>query len=269
MINRPINPARLLNGALAALVCVFAVPCGGAVRPLTVLDARESSRLILKQEPPHYPVLARLNYIEGLVRAELVVSPTGEVAHAHVVDGNPLLAEALLSVVPQWRYHPLVENGRRTSFLTVVEIKFALHYADSASVPPNAESDFSRQVKPPELLTGPEKPASNDPIVRLRLLIDEEGKLVDSSMLKGNVALFEAANAIIQKWSFQPARWGTLFVPWYFDVDVHVNDAPSQASLRGPDGFEASQTSFPAGKTNTSPFLAKEKAMLPDGLNEE
>jgi hypothetical protein len=268
MINRPKNRARLLNGALAALVCVFAVPCGDAVQPLTVLDARETSRLVLKQDPPDYPVVAKLNYIEGLVHAELVVSPTGEVARAHVVDGNPLFAEALFSVVPQWRYRPLVANGRRTPFLTVVEIKFSLHYADPASVPPNAESDFSRQVKPPEVLTGPEKPASNDPAVRLRLLIDGEGKVIDSSLLKGSVALFEAAKGIVQKWSFRPARWGALCVPWYLDVDVHVNNAPSRASLRAPDGFEASQTSFPASKTNTSPWLAEGKVRLLDGLNE-
>ena len=258
MINHPKHRGRLLYGALAALVCVFAVPCGAAVRPTTVLDAKESSRLILKQEPPDYPVIARLNYIEGLVHAELVVSPTGEVARAHVLDGNPILAEALLSAVPQWRYRPLVTNGRRTPFLTVVEIKFVLHYADIVSVPPNAESDFSRQVRPPEVVTGPEKPASDDPAVRLRLLIDGEGKVIDSSVLKGSVALFEAANSIVQKWSFRPARWGTLFVPWYVDVDVHVNNALSRAILRAPDGFEASQTSFPASKTNASPLLPEE-----------
>jgi len=144
----------------------------------------------------------------------------------------------LLSVVPQWRYRPLVANGRRTPFLTVVEIRFALHYADPASIPRNAEADFSRQVKPPEVLTGPEKLASNDPLVRLRLLIDGEGKLVDSSLLKGNIDWFEAANGIVRKWSFRPARWGALFVPWYLDVDVHVNNAPSQTSLRAPAGPE-------------------------------
>jgi len=195
---------------------------------LTVLDAKESSSLALRQDLPGYPPVARLNYIEGLVHAQLVVSPTGEVTRAHVLDGNPLLAEALLSVIPQWRYRPLVSNGRRTPFITVVEIRFSLHYADPSFVPPNAESDFRRQVKPPEVLAGPEKPASNDPVVRLHLLIDREGKVIDSSLLKGSVMLLEQAKGIVRKWSFRPAHWGALCVPWYLDVNVHVNNPPSR-----------------------------------------
>jgi TonB family protein len=242
MINLHKYGALLLKGVLIAQVCLFELPCAWAqrtmgIQQLPVLGAEEVSRLVLNQTPPNYPVLARLNFIQGRVRIEIRVSPEGRVIHAHVLNGNPLFAAAVLSRVPEWRYRPLMSGGRPASFLTVVEINFSLRYKDPGSVPPDAESDFSRQVKPPEVITAPENSASNHPLVHLLLLINREGKVIDTGILKGTPLLFEAAKKSLEKWSFRPARWGTLSVPWYLEVDVPVNDAPDQADFREPNGL--------------------------------
>jgi hypothetical protein len=60
----------------------------------------------------------------------------------------------------------------------------------------------------------------------MRLLVDTEGKVVDSEILKGIPTQIERARKSIERWSFRPARWGALAVPWYFDVDVPVSNDP-------------------------------------------
>jgi len=191
---------------------------------IPALGAKQASRLLFFQISPEYPVLAKVNYIEGRVQVQLVVSPDGTVASAHVLSGNPLLAAAVLDSVQAWRYHPYVGKGGPTSFRTRVDVNFAIGKRDLDLVPTQAESDFRRQVKPPEVLTGPENASGTDPSVRLRLLVSDKGKVMDSEFLKGIPSLFERAMKIIKRWSFRPARWGTLTVPWYLEVDVAVDN---------------------------------------------
>jgi TonB family protein len=177
-----------------------------------------------------------VNYIQGRVRVQLVVSADGSVVEAHVLSGNPLLAAAVLDRVRMWRYRPYVAQGGSTSFETAVDVNFTLRIKNVDLAPAQAESDFRRQVKPPEVLARPEKAASTDPSVRLRLLVNAEGKVIDSEILKGIPSLFKGARKSIERWSFRPARWGSLSVPWYLDVDVPVYNAPAQAGTRLPSG---------------------------------
>jgi hypothetical protein len=153
-----------------------------------------------------------------------------------VLSGNPLLAAAVLNSVYEWRYRPFVVKGGSTPFTTYVEVNFTFHSRHLELPPPQADSDFSRQVKPPEVLTRPEEGGSTHSSVRLRLLVNEEGKVIDSEIIKGVASDFEEARKSIEQWSFRPARWGALSVPWYLEVDVPVYNAPVQADVRSPNG---------------------------------
>jgi len=232
---------RYFKGMSIALLCLLELPHAWAQRAeggqqLLVLDAKKAAGLLLNQAPLEYPALAKVNYIQGRVRVQLVVSAAGSVAGAHVLSGNPLLAAAVLNSVRMWHYRPLVAQGGSTSFATAVDVNFTLRTRRMDLAPAQAESDFRRQVKPPEVLARPEKTASTDPSVRLRLLVNAEGKVIDSGILNGIPSLFEGAKKSIERWSFRPARWGALSVPWYLDVDVPVYNAPSQAGTRSPSG---------------------------------
>ena len=227
------------------VLCLLGFPPAWAQRPdgqqpLPELDAKAASRLLYSQVTPEYPVLAKVNFIQGRVRVQLVVSPEGKVVSAHVQSGNPLLAAAVLDSVGVWRYRPHMGKDGPTSFATKLEVNFQLRTRSTDLVPTRAESDFRRQVKPPEVLTRPADPPGADPSVRLRLLVSAEGKVMDSEVLKGIPSLLERARKVVKRWSFRPARWGTLFVPWYLEVDVPVDNASVQAGvgsqhgLRGP-----------------------------------
>ena len=49
--------------------------------------------------------------IWGEVLLDVNLKDDGAVEQASVIDGNPLLAEAAVSAVKQWRYRPLRVNG--------------------------------------------------------------------------------------------------------------------------------------------------------------
>jgi TonB family protein len=218
------------------LLCLLGLAARGAqgkgAREFQELSAKEASRLLLSQTPPEYPVLAKVNYIQGRVRVQIQVAPDGTVAQSHVLSGNPLLAAAVLNSVGSWRYRPYVSKDGPSSFATKVEVNFSLRTSRMDLVPTQAESDFRRQVKPPEVLTKPRENSVADVSVRLRVLVSAEGKVIDSEILKGIPSLFEGARKIVKRWSFQPARWGTLTVPWYLDVDVPLDNAPAEAGVR-------------------------------------
>jgi TonB family protein len=223
------------------LLCLLELPHAWAqgaegLEQLPVLDSKKASRLLLNQVRPEYPALAKMNYIQGRVRVQLIVSPTGTVTSAHVLSGHPLLAAAVLNSVRMWQYRPLAAKDGPTSFATRVDVNFTLRLRTIDLPPLQAESDFRRQVIPPEVWTRSEEVASSDPPVRLRLLLNAEGKVIDSEILKGIPSLLERARKSIEGWSFRPARWGALSVPWYLDVDVPVDRAPAHAGIGSPSG---------------------------------
>ena len=147
---------RYLKGMSIALLCLLELPHAWAQRAegeqqLPVLDAKKASRLLLDQVPPEYPALAKVNYIQGRVRVQLVVSAAGSVAGAHVLSGNPLLAAAVLNSVRTWRYRPFVAKGDSTSFATTVEVNFTLRlrkhgsssHAGGIRLPPSSQTSRS------------------------------------------------------------------------------------------------------------------------------
>ena len=228
---------RVLSSIFLALLCLLRLPHACAQQAerqqqLTVQDTKEASRLPLDQVSPEYPALAKMNYIQGRVRVQLVISSAGTVSRAHVLSGNPLLAAAVLNSVYEWRYRPFVAESGSTPFTTFVDVNFTLRTRNLELTPQQADSDFSRQVKPPEVLTRPEKAASTHSSARLRLLVNAEGKVIDSEFVKGIPSDFEGARKSIEQWSFQPARWGTLSVPWYLEVEVPASSGPVRADAR-------------------------------------
>jgi hypothetical protein len=69
----------------------------------------------------------------------------------------------------------------------------------------------------------------------MRVLVGDDGRALDSSLVSGPIGLFESAQNKVTQWRFQPARWGNLAVPWYLDLDVPVgSQGPSRAAIQIP-----------------------------------
>ena len=217
---------RLATLAFACWVATMAVAAQSDTldsHPIE-LDRRTASKLLLTQVKPEYPPLAKVNYIRGRVRMQVTVAPSGRVREAHVLHGHPFLAASALKAIRRWVYRPFMTGSGPAEFQTLVDMNFALRPKNVERFPTQPEQDLTRQIRPPEVLAKREGAASAGS-VRLRVLVGEEGQVIDSTPLAGSPSRFEAARSEIGRWKFQPARWGSLVVPWYLDVDVPVEGA--------------------------------------------
>ena len=66
-------------------------------------DTVRERKLITRIEPKYPPTLERL-YIGGVVKLEVVVAPNGSVETATLMGGNPILGQAAIAAVKQWKY---------------------------------------------------------------------------------------------------------------------------------------------------------------------
>ena len=87
-------------------------PPPARVEPVRVGGEISAPRLIYRVEP-EYPPIAVSALIEGMVILEATVDHTGAVKDARVLRSHGVLDEAAVHAVEQWRYEPLLLNGRR------------------------------------------------------------------------------------------------------------------------------------------------------------
>ena len=85
------------------------------VAPKKIADAR-----------PLYPEIARAARREGTVVLEAVLDAAGRVTQLRVIQSVPLLDQAALDAVRQWRYTPSVYGGQPVSVLMTITIRFQL-----------------------------------------------------------------------------------------------------------------------------------------------
>ena len=72
-------------------------------------DAAEDS--LVHRVEPEYPEQARQQQIQGAVVLETRINPDGIVGDLKVVSGHPLLADAAMAAVKQWRFQPAEIDG--------------------------------------------------------------------------------------------------------------------------------------------------------------
>lgn len=216
--------------AVAASSCALAA-AREAYRNLASLDSKSASQRIVDLIKPEYPTIARINYIQGRVKLEIVVNTRGYVVEAHVLKGQPLLAAAALQAVRKWRYKPLVRSGTAMPFQTAVKIRFSMHTRRHRRMPPNATRFLDKQVHPPEVVAGPGNNIASK-FVLFRVLIGAKGQVLDSMPAGKITSALQFARQQILCWKFRPARWGALAVPWYVIVRVPLG-RPSCAEAKG------------------------------------
>ena len=73
-----------------------------------------------------YPQIAKVARIQGMVRVEGVISRDGMIQKLRVISGHPLLVQAALDAVKQWRYSPTLLNGEAVEVQTTIDVNFTL-----------------------------------------------------------------------------------------------------------------------------------------------
>jgi protein TonB len=93
--------------------------------PVRVADLPVTPRKI-GDVRPIYPEVARLARVEGTVILEAVLDTTGRVTQLRVIKSVPMLDQAALDAVRQWRYTPSLYGGHPVSVLMTITVRFTL-----------------------------------------------------------------------------------------------------------------------------------------------
>lgn len=108
--------AALLKGEEAA-----PAPSTGPVR----LREAEAPKPI-KRVDPVYPAVAQNARVEGIVILDAVIDVLGNVKDVTVIRSIPLLDQAAIDAVKQWKYEPPLVDGKATKVVMTVTVSFTL-----------------------------------------------------------------------------------------------------------------------------------------------
>ena len=73
-------------------------------------SVEEGKRKIRTKPNPAYPELARRMGIAGKVRIEVLVAPDGRVKNTRAIGGHPVLVQACVEALKEWRFDPATEE---------------------------------------------------------------------------------------------------------------------------------------------------------------
>ena len=75
---------------------------------------------------PVYPVIAKRVHVQGVVILEAVLNAQGGVESVRVLRSIPLLDQAAVDAVQQWRFTPALLNGQPVPVVMTVTVNFTL-----------------------------------------------------------------------------------------------------------------------------------------------
>jgi TonB family protein len=82
-------------------------------------ESTASARKVVTQVMPQYPSLARTMRIQGLVRLDVLVEPSGKVKSFEVKGGHPVLVQSAEDALRQWKWEAESHESHE-----MVELKF-------------------------------------------------------------------------------------------------------------------------------------------------
>jgi protein TonB len=81
---------------------------------------------LIHRVQPEYPATAKLIRLSGTVQLRAIIGTDGRVRELEIVGGNPILAQAAVAAVRQWRYQPTQLSGMPVEVQTQITVTFVL-----------------------------------------------------------------------------------------------------------------------------------------------
>ncbi len=82
--------------------------------------------LVIHKVQPSYPPAARRARVQGTVFLRAVIGKDGNIKNLSAISGDPMLVDAAIEAVRQWRYKPYILSGGPVEVDTMITVNFAL-----------------------------------------------------------------------------------------------------------------------------------------------
>jgi periplasmic protein TonB len=102
----------------------FALPPTPLRQPPRISRMMEGN--LIHRVQPVYPTLARQARIQGQVVLRAIIKRDGMIENLQILNGHPMLVQAAIDAVKQWRYRPYFLNGEPVEVETQVTVNFVL-----------------------------------------------------------------------------------------------------------------------------------------------
>lgn len=122
----PDGNADGVQNSLLASMMRNATPPVHAVPALVIRPSTAQESLLIRQIKPAYPPLAISTRTQGAVVMQAMISRNGSIESLEVLSGHPLLINAAVDAVKQWRYRPFLLNGEPVEVQTRITVNFTL-----------------------------------------------------------------------------------------------------------------------------------------------
>jgi len=120
-------PGGQMGGVIGGIISSTPVSVPKVAPPTRVrVSMGVSQGLLIQKVQPTYPPLARQARIQGSVVLQAEISKNGTIENLRVISGHPMLTQAAIDAVRQWRYKPYFLNGEPVEVETQVTVNFTL-----------------------------------------------------------------------------------------------------------------------------------------------
>lgn len=116
----------VLGGVIGGIGTAPPPPKPKPTGPVRVGGNVQAAKIVNRVQPV-YPPLARQTRISGTVRLHAIITKDGTIRELEVLSGHPLLQQAALDAVRQWRYQPTLLNGEAVEVDTTIDVIFSLN----------------------------------------------------------------------------------------------------------------------------------------------
>lgn len=116
--------SALDNSNVTTEPAIASDPSHGAPPRRIAIGANVERAMLTHQVAPVYPLLAKQARIRGVVRFNILINENGGITNAELISGHPLLVQAALDAVRQWRYKPTLLNGQPVQVATQADVNF-------------------------------------------------------------------------------------------------------------------------------------------------
>lgn len=118
------------DATIASLIRSLPATVPKSVAPHNVrISSGVALGLLVHEVRPQYPALARSARIQGTVVLQAIIGKDGTIQNLHLLSGHPLLSQAAIDAVRQWRYRPYLLNNEPVEVDTTIQVNFTLNGA--------------------------------------------------------------------------------------------------------------------------------------------